>query len=68
MVPTGAESEVAVVIMTLLHMAHREERASPRNPKVRTVVKSAKEDNLEVWCFRAIIYMHAKHVSKRLET
>jgi hypothetical protein len=52
-VPTGAEEAVAVVTETFSHTAHKEESASPRNPKVRTVVRSENEASLDVWCFKA---------------
>ena len=53
-VPIGAPEVVAVVIVTDSLNAHREEIASPRKPKVETVVRSSKEDSLEVWCLRPI--------------
>jgi len=47
-VPIGACAAVAVVILTLSESAQREERASPRNPNVRTEVRSEKEAILDV--------------------
>jgi hypothetical protein len=54
MVPIGACVAVAVVTVTLSERAHREERASPRNPNVRTEVRSVKDASLDVWCFSAV--------------
>ena len=54
MVPIGACVAVAVVTVTLSERAHREERASPRNPNVRTEVRSVKDASLDVWCFNAV--------------
>jgi len=50
----GACEVVAVVTLTLSERAHREERASPRKPNVRTEVRSEKEVSLDVWCFNAV--------------
>ena len=47
-VPTGASAAVAVVTDTESERAHREDRASPRKPKVVTVSRSEKEASLEV--------------------
>ena len=52
-VPTGASAAVAVVTETEWARAQREERASPRKPKVVTDSRSEKEASLEVWCLRA---------------
>jgi hypothetical protein len=48
----GTSEAVAVVTVTDSLNAHREEIASPRKPKVDTVVRSSNEDSLEVWCLR----------------
>ena len=53
MVPIGACVTVAVVTVTLSERAHREERASPRKPNVRTEVRSENEASFDVWCFNA---------------
>ena len=53
-VPIGVSETVAVVTITDSLSAHKEEIASPRKPKVETVVSSSNEDNLEVWCFRPV--------------
>jgi hypothetical protein len=50
----GAWAAVAVVMPTLSESAHREERASPRKPNVRTEVRSEKEASFDVWCFNAM--------------
>jgi hypothetical protein len=50
----GAWAAVAVVMLTLSESAHREERASPRKPNVRTEVISEKEASFDVWCFNAM--------------
>ena len=47
-VPAGASAAVAVVTETESERAHREDRASPRKPKVVTVSRSEKEASLEV--------------------
>lgn len=51
-VPTGAVDAVEVT-RDRLAVPHKEERASPRNPRVETEARSANEDNFEVWCLRA---------------
>jgi hypothetical protein len=52
-VPTSTEEAVDVVRETLSQTAQSEERASPRKPKVRTVVRSENVESFDVWCFRA---------------
>lgn len=51
-VPIGVSETVAVVTVTDSLSAHKEEIASPRKPKVETVVRSSNEDSLEVQCFK----------------
>lgn len=63
MVPIGACVAVAVVTVTLSERAHREERASPRKPNVKTEVRSENEASFDVWCFNAI----SKLITKELE-
>lgn len=53
-VPIGASFEEAVVRVTLSDNAHREDKASPRNPNVSIAERSSKEDILEVQCFNAV--------------
>jgi len=66
----GACAEVAVVTLTLSESAHREERASPRKPKVRTEVRSENETSFEVWCFNAVPFrvttMRETHIKNKL--
>lgn len=64
MVPIGACVAVAVVTVTLSDSAHREERASPRKPNVRTEVISEKEASFDVWCFNAIPKLITKEVDE----
>jgi len=64
MVPIGACVAVAVVTVTLSESAHREERASPRKPNVRTEVRSVKEASFEVWCFNAAPKLITKEVDE----
>jgi len=66
-VPIGACVAVVVVIVTLSESAHREERASPRKPNVRTEVRSEKEASFDVWCFNAMTKLITKEV-KRVRT
>lgn len=47
-VPMGASEEVAVVTVKPSVKAQRDERASPRKPKVRTRDSSSKEESFEV--------------------
>lgn len=46
--PTPFFASVAVVTVTLSHNAHRDERASPRNPNEDNVVKEENDVSLEV--------------------
>ena len=64
MVPIGACVAVAVVTVTPSERAHREERASPRKPNVRTEVRSEKESSLDVWCFNAVPKLITKEVKE----
>jgi len=48
MVPIGASLAVAVVRVTPSLRAHKEDNASPRKPKVKTVERSSKAASLEV--------------------
>ena len=50
LVARGASAAVAVVIWTS-DRAHRELKASPRNPKVSNPSIFSNVDSLEVWCF-----------------
>ena len=63
MVHIGACFAVAVVMVTLSERAHREERACPRKPNVRTEVRSENEASFDVWCFNATL----KSIRKELE-
>lgn len=44
---------VAVVTDSDSESAHSDDSASPRKPKVRTVVRSVNVDSFDVWCFSA---------------
>ena len=59
-VPIGDCVAVAVVTVTLSERAHREERASPRKPNVRTEVRSENEASFDVWCFNAVPKLNTK--------
>ena len=61
MVPIGACVAVAVVTVTLSERAHREERASPRKPNVRTEVRSENEASFDVWCFKAVPKLNTRN-------
>ena len=47
---------MAVVTETESARAQREERASPRKPKVVTEWRSEKEASFEVWCLSAAAF------------
>lgn len=53
MTPIG--SSARVVTVTLSHIAHKDDTASPRKPNDDTVARSSNEDSFEVWCFRPAI-------------
>ena len=46
--PIGTVSLVAVATVNCSHSAHKEDNASPRNPKVRTTLRSSKVSSFEV--------------------
>ena len=47
-VPSGSSLLVAVVIVTRSLRAHNDDKASPRNPNVVTVLSSSNEESLDV--------------------
>lgn len=49
----GVFEDDGEVIIERVAVPQREERASPRNPRVETSARSEKEVSFEVWCFRA---------------
>ena len=63
-VPIGASFAVAVVRVTLSDNAHKEDKASPRNPNVSTEERSSNEDILDVQCFNAdqSIHYYRRHL------
>jgi len=52
-----------VVTVTCSLIAHNDDKASPRIPKVRIEARSEKDSSFEVWCLRAV--KHIKHCKWR---